>query len=114
MRSPLELNSMSLNPKTERRISQCIDEVVLEMLGKNGKQTVARHLLESVGLKMEEVPLKPESFREGLEQIFGEEGAEFLETQIVKKLQENLGLQSKSKLTLVETIQIIKKQGNSF
>jgi hypothetical protein len=100
---------MSLNPDAKLKISQCVDEV-LETLGKRGKQALIRYLEIDIGLKTEEIPQKPELFRKGLNLIFGEQAAGLLETEIVQKLQTSLGLDPKSKLTLAETIKIIKGQ----
>jgi len=100
---------MSLNCSAERKISQCIDEV-METLGKSGKQALIRYIEIDIGLKIEDIPHKPELFRKGLNLIFGEKAADLLETEIVQKLQTSLGLDPKSKLTLAETIEIIKGQ----
>ena len=107
MCSALELNSMSLNPDTRRKISRCVDEA-LETLGNSGKQALIHYLETDVGLKEEDIPLKPELFRKELNRILGEQGADFLEAEIVKKLQTSLGLDAKSKMTLAKTIATIR------
>ena len=99
---------MSLDPDTQRKISQCIDDV-LETLGKSGKQALTHHLEKNIGLKTEDIPRKPDLFCKGLNLIFGEQGADLLETAIVQKLLTSLGLDPKSKLTLEEAISTIKK-----
>ena len=98
---------MSLDPDTERKISQCIDDV-LETLGKSGKQALSHHLEKDIGLKTEEIPQKPDLFHKGLNFVFGEQGADALETAMVQRLMTSLGLDPKSKLTLAEAISIIK------
>lgn len=98
---------MSLAPDTERKISQCVNKV-LETLGKSGKQALTHYLKTNIGLKKEEIPQKPELFSKGLNLIFGEQGADVLETAIVQKLQTSFGLVPKSKLTLAEAIGVIK------
>lgn len=104
---------MPLNPDAERKILRCIDEV-LETLGKNGKQALIRYLEIDIGLKTEDIPQKPELFRKGLNRIFGEQAAGLLETEIVQKLQTSMELDPKSKLTLTETIKIIKGQEKPY
>jgi hypothetical protein len=98
---------MSLDADTERKISHCVSEV-LETLGKNGKQALTHYLDTNMGLKKEEILQKPELFSKGLDLIFGEQGADVLETAIVRKLQTSFGLVPKSKLTFVEAIGIIR------
>lgn len=98
---------MSLDADTERKILQCVDEV-LETLGKKGRQALAQYLERSIGLKREEIPQKPELFHKGLCLILGEHGADVLETAIVQKLLTTLGLDRKPKLTLADVMCIIK------
>jgi len=98
---------MSLDPDTERKISQCIDDA-LETLGKSGKRALRHYLERDIGLKTKEIPRKPDLFCKGLNFVFGEQGADALETAIVQRLLTSLGLDIKSKLTLAEAISIIK------
>jgi len=117
MRSTLELSSMSLDPETERRILQCVDEV-LETLGKSEAKLFISYLARNLGLKKKEIPRKPEQFSKGLNLIFGEQAASVLETAIVQKLLANLGIDRKTKLTLARVIVIVKaereKSSNAF
>lgn len=117
MRSTLELSSMSLDPETERRILQCVDEV-LETLGKSEAQIFISYLARSLGLKKKEIPRKPEQFSKGLTLVFGEKAASVLETAIVQKLLASLGIDRKTKLTLARVIVIVKaereKSSNAF
>jgi hypothetical protein len=98
---------MSLDPDTEHKIMQCVDEA-LETLGKRGKEALTRHLERNIGLKKKEIPQKPELFHEGLNLILGKRGADILETAIVQKLLTSSGIDPKSKITLTEVIGIIK------
>jgi hypothetical protein len=91
----------------EPMILQCVDEV-LEMLGRKGKQAFIAYLEENLGLEKEEIPQKPELFSKGLFLIFGEQGSNMLETAIAEKLLSTLGVDAKSKLTLVGAIIIVK------
>jgi len=117
MRSTLELSSMSLDPEIERRILQCVDEV-LEALGKSEAQIFISYLARSLGLKKKEIPRKPEQFSKGLKLVFGEKAASVLETAIVQKLLASLGIDRKTKLTLARVIVIVKaereKSSNAF
>lgn len=106
---PLELDSMSLDPETERKILQCVEEV-LETLGKSGAQSFISYLERNVGLRKEEIPRKPELFSKGLYLVFGEQAADVLETTIVQKLLTGLRIDLKTKLTLAGTIVIVKAE----
>lgn len=98
---------MSLPPETERKILQCVDEV-LDTLGKSGAQAFTSFLERSLGLKKEEIPQKPELFSKGLNLVFGDQGGDVLETALVQKLLTSLGIDPKSKLTLAGAMVIIK------
>lgn len=98
---------MSLTPEMERKIRQCVGEV-LETLGKKGKRTFFSFLEKKLGLEEEEIPQKPELFSKGLNLVFGERGGDILETTIVQKLMTDLRIDPESKLTLVGAIVIIK------
>lgn len=100
---------MSLDPETERRILQCVDEV-LETLGKSEAQIFISYLARSLGLKKKEIPRKPEQFSKGLTLVFGEKAASVLETAIVQKLLASLGIDRKTKLTLARVIVIVKAE----
>jgi len=117
MRSTLELSSMSLDPEIQRRILQCVDEV-LEALGKSEAKLFISYLARNLGLKKKEIPRKPEQFSKGLTLVFGEQAANVLETAIVQKLLASLGIDRKTKLTLARVIVIIKaereKSSNAF
>lgn len=100
---------MSLDPETERRILQCVDEV-LEALGKSEAQIFISYLARNLGLKKKEIPRKPEQFSKGLNMIFGEQAANVLETAIVQKLLTSLGMDPRTKPTLAGAIVIIKAE----
>jgi len=100
---------MSFDPKTERKILQCVDEV-LETLGKSKAQACISYLERNLGLKKEEIPREPELFSKGLNLIFGEQTADALETAIVQKLLPSLGINLKEKLTLAGVIVIVKAE----
>jgi ABC-type dipeptide/oligopeptide/nickel transport system ATPase subunit len=104
---------MSLGPETERRILQCVDEV-LEALGKSEAQIFISYLARSFGLKKKVIPRKPEQFSKGLNLIFGEQAANVLETAIVQKLLTSLGIDLTPKLTLAEAIVIVKAEREKF
>jgi hypothetical protein len=100
---------MSLHPDKEREILQCVDDV-LETLGKSGKQAFTFFLERNLGLKKEEIPRKPELFSKGLNLVFGEKGGSAIETEIVQKLLANSGIDSTSKLTLIEAIKAAQQK----
>ena len=108
---------MSLDPEIQRRILQCVDEV-LEALGKSEAKLFISYLARNLGLKKKEIPRKPEQFSKGLTLVFGEQAANVLETAIVQKLLASLGIDRKTKLTLARVIVIIKaereKSSNAF
>jgi hypothetical protein len=100
---------MSTDEGTEQRILKCVDEV-LSTLGDSASQAIHYYLEMNVGLKKEEIPKKPELFCEGLNLIFGQQGANFVGTSIVKRLMANFGLKHKSTLTLTKAFALVKAE----
>jgi hypothetical protein len=100
---------MSTDEGTEQRILKCVDEV-LSTLGDSASQAIHYYLEMNVGLKKEEIPQKPELFCEGLNLIFGQQGANFVGSSIVRKLMANFGLKHKSTLTLTKAIALVKAE----
>lgn len=113
MRSTLELSSMSLDPETERKILQCIDEV-LEALGESEARMFTSYLARDLRLRKKDIPRKPEQFSKGLKLVFGEKAANVLETAIVQKLLASLGINRRTKLTLARVIVIVKAEREKY
>jgi len=100
---------MSLDPETERRVLQCVDEV-LEALGKSEARIFVSYLARDLRLRRKDIPRKPEQFSKGLKLVFGEKAAGVLEMAIVQKLLASLGIDRKTKLTLARVIVIVKAE----
>ncbi len=84
---------------TENQLKQVILEAVNEgllILGESSRKAIYFHLQNIVSLKMEDIPENLETFKEGLEKIFGK-GAETIEKSIVKTLHVKLGIEYKEK-----------------
>jgi hypothetical protein len=64
---------------------------VLSSLGESARQSIYFHLEKKFKLTRDKIPNHIEDFEHGLERIFGL-GTGFLETLIMKKLYENMGL----------------------
>jgi hypothetical protein len=101
---------MSIDPEIERRVLQCVDEV-LGTLGEHGAGTFISSLERNFDLKKTEIARKPEVFSKGLYLIFGEEAADALETAIAQKLLTSLGIDPRTTPTLAGAI-VIAKEAN--
>lgn len=86
----------------------------LEILGDSGKAAIYYYLERNVGLKKEGIPEKPDLFIKGLTMIFGEEGAAFVERNLVKTLTTRFNLKSQSETTLTGTLAMIKERQKSL
>jgi hypothetical protein len=63
------------------------------ILGKSAVQAVYYHLEKSYLLKPEDIPEKPQVFAKAIKGIFGESGAEVIESLLVKDLLARLGVE---------------------
>ena len=91
MRDILEYLEELLMPKKnfERLLLEAVDEG-LSSLGESSKEAIYFHLRRSFNIKKREIPYKIEAFAYAIEKIFGL-GASFLETLILKRLNEKVG-----------------------
>ena len=71
-------------------LTEAIDNALLS-LGDSAKQAIYFHLGEKSKITKHEIPNHLEKFKGGLEEIFGETGATYLEILIMKKLYERIG-----------------------
>jgi len=71
-------------------LTEAIDNALLS-LGDSAKQAIYFHLGEKSKITKREIPNHLEKFKGGLEEIFGETGATYLEILIMKKLYERIG-----------------------
>lgn len=80
-------------------------------LGDSSKQAIFFHLENSFQIDKESIPIKLSEFKKALEGIFGP-GATYLERNIVKCLQNKLGLQPEDveKVDILEYVNIAKKR----
>jgi hypothetical protein len=86
-------------PQTEYQLRQVLLEAVDEgllILGESARKGIYFHLQNTVSLKREDVPDKPETLAEGLQKIFGA-GAVVIEKAIVKSLYSKLGIEYQEK-----------------
>jgi hypothetical protein len=97
---------MSSDRSVEQKILLCIDEA-LEVLGKDGKQTLKNHLQRCIHLERTIVE-EPELFRKRLGWVLGEQSAKALEAWIVRKLTSSFELNDKVNLTFTQAINRIK------
>ena len=100
---------MSLDPEIERRILQCVNEV-LRTLGKSEAQIFFSYLARDLRLRKVDIPRKPEQFSKGLKLVFGEKAANVLENAIVQKLLASHGINRETKLPLARVIVIVKAE----
>ena len=71
-------------------LTEAVDSALL-CLGDSARQAIYFHLGETSKITKHEIPNQPDKFKRGLEEIFGESGATYLEILIMKKLYEKIG-----------------------
>jgi hypothetical protein len=98
---------MTVESELEQKILEHVD-AGLQAVVNSGKFVIYHYLEKTFRLKREEIPKKPEIFREGLTSIFGEEGADVIERGIIQKLSQCFNLKHQSKLTFAEAVVVIK------
>jgi len=69
-----------------RTLLSALDESMKNIFGENTAKAVYYHLREGYLLKLEDIPTKPQTFAKAIKEIFGETGAEVIETLLVKDL----------------------------
>jgi len=82
---------------TEDQLRQAVLEAVNEgllILGESSRKAIYFHLQNIVALKMEDIPENLETFKEGLDRMFGK-GAETIEKSIIRTLHAKLGIEYK-------------------
>jgi len=72
--------------KFHKILLSTLDESMKNIFGENTVKAVYHHLQEGYLLKLEDIPKKPQTFAEAIKEIFGETGAEVIETLLVKDL----------------------------
>lgn len=67
------------------------------IFGETTAKAVYYHLQEGYLLKLEDIPEKPRAFAKAIKEIFGETGAEVIETLLVKDLCTKFGIKEQGK-----------------
>ncbi len=82
------------NRKTELRekLLCALDESMKSIFGENTAQAVYYHLEKRDIMKPEDILEKPQTFALAIKDIFGETGAEIIETLLIKDLLTKLGV----------------------
>ncbi|MEM1539202.1 MAG: hypothetical protein QXW82_06025 [Candidatus Bathyarchaeia archaeon] len=75
----------------KKALMEAVEEGLL-MLGESGRDLIYYNLQHSYGLRKENIPNNPEIFASCLRKIFGE-GAEVIESSILRALYRRLGLE---------------------
>ncbi|MDH7563795.1 MAG: hypothetical protein QHH24_02785 [Candidatus Bathyarchaeota archaeon] len=95
----------------EKLLLEAIDEA-LATLGESAKQSIYFHIQKEFKVPRNQIPSRMESFKAGLEKIFGI-GAQYLELMIMRKLYEKTGKplkwSQKQEFAFVEYINAAKK-----
>jgi rRNA pseudouridine-1189 N-methylase Emg1 (Nep1/Mra1 family) len=99
--------------KVHRILLSALDESMKNILGKNAAQAVYYHLEKRYLLKLEDIVEKPQTFSKAIKEMFGETGAEAIETLLVKDLCTKFRIGGKRKETskLVDCLDGLKITG---
>jgi hypothetical protein len=82
---------------SREKLLDVLDESFQSIFGENTAKAVYYHLREGHLLRFEDIPEKPQSFAKALEKIFGEAGAEVIETLLVKDIRAKFGIEVRGK-----------------
>jgi hypothetical protein len=74
----------------DKLLTEAVDGALL-CLGNSARQAIYFHIEEKFGITKGEIPNQLDSFKAGLEKIFGASGATYLEILIMKELYEKIG-----------------------
>lgn len=72
--------------KPHKTLLSALDESMKNIFGESTAKAVYYHLKEGYLLKLEDIPKKPEAFAKAIKEMFGDTGAEVIETLLVKDL----------------------------
>lgn len=84
---------MKTRKGSREKLLDVLDESFKSIFGENTAKAVYYHLREGHLLKLEDIPEKPQGFAEALREIFGEAGAEVIETLLVKDICAKFGIE---------------------
>ena len=76
----------SKKDKFHKTLLSALDESMKSIFGESTVQAVYYHLEKRHLLKFEDIPEKPKTFAKAIKEMFGETGAELIETLLVKDL----------------------------
>ncbi|MDH5447814.1 MAG: DUF3227 domain-containing protein [Candidatus Bathyarchaeota archaeon] len=85
--------------KFHKTLLFALDESIKNIFGKNTAQAVYYHLEKRHLLKLEDILEKPQTFSEAIKEMFGETGAEVIETLLVKDLRTKFRVKGQRKET---------------
>jgi len=95
---------------SDKTLLTALDESMENIFGKSATRAVYYFLEENYSLKLEDIPEKPQIFAKAIEEIFGDTGANVIETLLVNDLLSQLGIknQGKEMSKLVNCLSILK------
>jgi len=102
------LENREKNEEFKRVFLEALDEA-LGILGETTKETLLYILKQNYRIEKKEIPENLERFVSSLEEIFGETGSSFLESQIIKVLYRKLGFIISTAMNLREAVNNAKR-----
>ena len=94
-----------LPPDFRARILRCLDKG-LDSIGETGKKVLYWHLVNTFGVKPEELVEKPEKLTDALKQMYGP-AAVILESNIAREIAREFGLR-KTPTSFAEAVELAK------
>jgi adenylyl- and sulfurtransferase ThiI len=96
--------------KAHENLLTTLDESMKNIFGKTTVEAVYYHLQKKYLIKLEDIPEKPHTFAKAIKEIFGEPGAEIIETLLVRDLCTKFGIKGQRKETdkLADCMDLLK------
>lgn len=80
-----------------KKLLLVLDESIRNIFGETASKAVYYRLRKEYLLSLEDIPEKPQTFAKAIKEIFGETGAELIETLLVKDLRTKFEIEGKGK-----------------
>lgn len=88
---------MRADKRNQKKLLYVLDESMRNIFGETTAKAVYYHLQQGYLLKFEDIPEKPQIFAKAIREIFGEAGADVIETLLVRNLCEKFGVKGQGK-----------------
>lgn len=98
---------MAAFSRVDERIVECVDSG-LGALGESVKHVIYYYVEENFQLEKNEIPEKPQVFKQAITSMFGEEGAKIIEQLIVQKMRNAFKVRRRLKQTFTDIVVEVK------